>query len=134
MWAQIGLGMLLDESSAPKTGKQLGFDPSFVFDLKTNILKRTILTELGRLRDEQGDAVAMQAAKVVCENRMRARAAVAWIRRLRGKANQPNAGSLITRLAKTINDYLAEHPEATWDDVQRSLVLMSAVVRESANS
>ena len=128
-WAQLAVGLLVGQGGQPKTAEELGFDLSFIFD--AHVYKKTILTELGMLFADQGDDAAMRAMKVVCENRMRARDAVAWIRRLRGEAKQPDAGSLMRRLVKTINDYLREHPEATWTDVQTSLGIVSAVVRES---
>lgn len=130
-WAQIAVHLLVADGR-PKSPDQLGFDASFI--MSDTVFKKTILTELGRLCIDQGDEVALVAAKVICEKRMRARDAVARIRKLRGTSQEASCGSLAGRLVKTINDYLAEHPEATWGHVQVALAYASRLVEESADS
>ena len=132
-WAQIGLRLFLTGDSQPKNPQELGFDGSFIFDVKTDIFKKTILTELGRLCVAQGEDVALEVAKVICNKRMRARDAVARIRQLRGTSHGGGCLSLTDRLVKTVNDYLAEHPETTWAQVRGALANASDLIDESAN-
>ncbi|HUT91206.1 MAG TPA: hypothetical protein VMY37_17025 [Thermoguttaceae bacterium] len=131
-WAQIGLRLFLTGDSQPKNPQELGFDGSFIFDVKTDIFKKTILAELGRLCVDRGEDVALEVAKVICEKRIRARDAVARIRKLRGTTKGEHCGSLSGRLVKTINDYLAEHPEATLGHVRVAIASVSEQVEKSA--
>jgi hypothetical protein len=80
--------------------------------------RATILTELGRINDEdQLRAIAL----AVCERKPRAREAITLIRKLRRRATgNGTADGLRRELIRQANDYLARHPGMPWSAVAKA--------------
>ena len=87
-------------------------DPRFawIVDAKTDRVRSTILTELGRIEDDDD---LLEMALLICESRASTRKAVAAIRQFRDVAKGPSCLSLTSRLITTIKAYVVEHPGTT---------------------
>jgi hypothetical protein len=94
--------------------------------------KWSILSELGRLRDQRGEEAFWEAVEWVLENRPKVKEAVAVLRRYRtGRSPQGNADGVYEALRKTTNDYLKTHPGTPTDAVETALVALLGTVRET---
>ena len=104
------------------------FDSELIRTQEHAPFRRTILTELGRIpNDEDLRAVALR----ICELKPTTKEAVAMIRRFR--LGRPAVGSvegLWDVLARTINEYQASHPEITRTEMLRALEIVSDLIRE----
>jgi hypothetical protein len=86
--------------------------------------------ELGRLGDPEK---VLSLAREVCEQRLPVKHAVAMVRPTRrGKAPARPKGGLYLRLARTVLDYLAEHPERTPQGVCAVLAKLHAAYHKAA--
>ena len=87
-------------------------DPIFLFlwDIKNEKMKTTILAELGRLTVRAGDDIALQAARVICEHKMNTARALAFLRRFR-KAKTAASWSVLQKILRLINDSLLSADE-----------------------
>ncbi len=84
-----------------------------------NSYKPTILTELGRIVDEEK---LKTAASEICRIKPKTKDAVTMTRRYRtGKAASGSAVDLRNRITHTINDYLATHPDTSLQQVRAAL-------------
>jgi len=90
-------------------------EPDFVFlwDLKTDKMKTTILAELGRLavRYRDGDKIAVQAARVICEHKMNTARALAYLRRFRKTKTAGQVMVVTQKILRLINDSLLTEKE-----------------------
>jgi hypothetical protein len=81
--------------------------------------KPTILSELGRIRD---DEELKEVASEVCKLRPKTRDAVSMIRRYRtGKTAPVDVLGLTLRITDAIDEYVASHPDTTWRQVKEAL-------------
>ena len=83
-------------------------DPAFLFlwDIKNEKMKTTILAELGRLTVRAGDDIALQAARVVCENKMNTARALAYLRRFRKNKTAGQVMVVTQKILRLIDDSL----------------------------
>jgi hypothetical protein len=96
---------------------------------KVNSGKWGIVSEIGRLADAQGDDAARDAARAVCEFKLATKAAVAVLRRVRlGRAAPARRLSLLERLARVLNQYRAEHPDTSADDLRAVCAMLIDLV------
>lgn len=75
----------------------------FLWDIKKEKMKTTILAELGRLTVRAGDDIALQAARVICEHKMNTARALAFLRRFR-KTKSDKLLSVLNRIIHLVND------------------------------
>ena len=90
-------------------------DPAFLFlwDIKKEKIKTTILAELGRLavRYRDGDKIAVQAARVICEHKMNTARALAYLRRFRKTKTAGQVMVVTKKILRLINDSLLTEKE-----------------------
>jgi hypothetical protein len=93
-------------------------------------LRRTILTELGRIDDEGiREAIALD----LCARQPTAREAVAQIRAYRlGRSPRGSVRQLYLALARTLQDYVVAHPDMPWEAVQEAVVALRVQVNSLA--
>jgi hypothetical protein len=72
-----------------------------------NKSKSTILAELGRFRDPD---VIRGYARIICDQKMRTREAVARLRDLRTEPKTGSISGLSDELINHVNDYCLRHP------------------------
>ena len=93
-------------------------------------MQRTLLAELGRLRD---DDRIREVALELCQHRPTRREAIAYIRRVRGVRKEPTGEALAHRLLRTINEFIADYPDTTWQYIQEQIELVDFVVKAKRN-
>lgn len=110
-----------------------GAEFSWLFDRKAcqrgeGKWKPTILSELGRIEDEEDmKAVARQ----ICELKPKTKEAVTMIRRFRlGRDPEPDAVGLANEIIHLVNDYLQRYPAATKALVGEALGIAQGKVDE----
>jgi hypothetical protein len=82
-------------------------------------LRRTILTELGRIKEED---VREQLALHLCATQPKTRVAVAMIRAYRlGRRPHGTVEQLSRLLLQTLQAYLDTHPELEWEEINAAL-------------
>jgi hypothetical protein len=95
----------------------------------SEIKKRTILQNLGRLED---DELIRKTARLICDNKLNTAEAVTYIREL--KIGSKPAGSrfgLAKILAKNIDEYKLKHSGATDGMIRASLDILISVFPEN---
>ena len=87
-------------------------DPIFIFlwDRKKDKIKTTILAELGRLAIREGDEMALQAARVICENKLSTARALSYLRRFK-KTKSGNVETVFFKVLRLIDDGLLNEQE-----------------------
>lgn len=96
---------------------------------KPNSYRPSILAALGRIEDED-DMRAI--ARRICELKPNTKAAAAIVRQYRtGKASPASIESLTSILITTIDKYLAQHRDTTWEQIQQGLQRAWDAVEES---
>jgi hypothetical protein len=106
-----------------------GHKPEFLWlaDAKTDRFKHTILTELGRVdEDEEIRDLAME----LCERKLKTAAAIALIRTRRGVLKPATQQGITDSLRVSINRWRAANPSATWAQVQEALQMVSVAVED----
>jgi hypothetical protein len=89
-------------------------------------LRRTILTELGRIEEED---VREQLALHLCETKPTTREAVAMIRHYRLGTRPPGTAEQLTKAwCTTLLEYLVAHPDLEWEDIQRAVLSLAQLV------
>jgi hypothetical protein len=82
-------------------------------------LHRTILAELGRIKDRKS---LLEIAKIVAENKRPTRDSIAYIRRNRlNREDKPDFSRLYNRIVSAIDGYIGEHPETSMDMIAEIL-------------
>ena len=100
------------------------YDPTLAAHNERAGFKQTILSELGRIPDDQLlRAVALQ----VCELKPKTRDAIIMIRRLRVGEGKPKPDQLETEIIHLIDNFRMRYPSTSWYDVFEAL----ASVREA---
>lgn len=82
----------------------------FLWDIKNEKMKTTILAELGRLTVRAGDDIALKAARVICEHKMNTARALAFLRRFR-KTKTGAGWSVLQKILRLIDDSLLSADE-----------------------
>lgn len=85
--------------------------------VKPVVYRRTILTELGRIDD---DDELREVAAYLCEHKPSTREAIGIIRRYRHGVKPADCTALTNTFIRTMNDYIGGHP-----DVTRQQILMA---------
>ena len=99
---------------------------------KRGAIKHTILTELGRLLESHGSKMMRAVAHRICEIKPSGKEGAAIVRRLRlNKSPTASAANLSDILCKTIDDYLAVHPDLTNEDVHIAIIQTWDLVKRS---
>ena len=93
-------------------------------------MQRTLLAELGRLVDE--DAIR-EVALEICKHKPSRRAAIAYIRRVRGTRKEPTGEALAHRLLRTTDEFIGEYPNTTWQYILEQIDLAALVVEAKRN-
>jgi hypothetical protein len=92
-------------------------------------IRASILVELGRVDD---DETLWDFARKICELKPLAKDAIALIRRWRtGKDRTGGAIGLTDALIRCVNDYMAAHPNTTWQMVRGALANTLDAVRQA---
>lgn len=88
-------------------------DPAFLFlwDIKKEKIKTTILAELGRLAFRAGDDIALQAARVICEHKMNTARALAYLRRFRKTKTAGQVMVVTKKILRLVDDSLLTEKE-----------------------
>jgi hypothetical protein len=107
------------------------FDPDAEARGESRAYRQTILSELGRIRD---DAELREVALRLCNVQPTARDARTMIRRHRLGAGQPPEGQLTRELLRTINDYRRRYPQTTWPEVRSALDVADLIVADTATT
>jgi hypothetical protein len=89
--------------------------------------KNTIVSELGRLVDPD---TIREAARQICERKMRTREAVVRLRRLRVKPKTGSVSELREELIAHVNDYWLRHPEFTVEQFLDAIAELRWAVEE----
>jgi hypothetical protein len=89
---------------------------------KSARLRLTTLAELGRFQKDgkSDDQAILSAAKQICADRMNARQAIGYCRRLR-KKGKPSAGALAKAIRRVIQKYRDRHPKLSDSDIGTAL-------------
>jgi len=107
-----------------------GDDPRFEWLVGTapdwRGMKRGILSELGRLLEEE---LIREVALELCQRKPTRREAIAYIRRVRGVRKEPTGEALAHRLLRTINEFIADYPDTTWQYIEEQIELVDFVVK-----
>jgi hypothetical protein len=93
------------------------------------LARRTVLTELGRMMDEDPEEQEIERFQAVVRHiasrrdKLTAKAACAYIRgrRLGETKRRDRIASLHHDLNRAINEHRQRYPESTWEDVQKAL-------------
>jgi hypothetical protein len=80
--------------------------------------KKTILSALGRIDDDDG---LREAAKAICEVKPTTKRAVMMIRHWRGKESPGDAISLTNIIINVVGDYTDRHPETALQQIRGAL-------------
>lgn len=114
-----GQGALADENGKHPFDGEFSFIIAVGDSLEITAYKRTILQELGRLKDGE---VIKGVAREICKNKFSTDRAVTYIRFCKmGKQSSGDSLNLAVALKKTINDYNIKHYDVTSDLILRSL-------------
>jgi hypothetical protein len=89
------------------------------------VFRKTILTELGRIGD---DETLIAVAREICDLKPKARDAVALIRRARLGGGKPKPNQLGNEIIRAINAYQARYPSTTPAEIAAALTAVYAVV------
>lgn len=108
-------------------------DPRREWLVNEETARWSVLTELGRLREQRGDEAFWEAVEWVLENRPRVKDAVATLRGYRtGKSPPSGEAGLHREMVKFVNAYLVRHPGTSWLQVEEALRLTLRAVEERA--
>jgi hypothetical protein len=110
--------------------KYIHDDPRFtwLFDLKANTQKKSILTELGRCQDKE---TIIAFALRICELKPKTRDAIAMLRRARtGMAPKPDIIDLVAHLAGALDRYTADHPDITREQMLLAIDNFRSIVED----
>jgi len=108
-------------------GDEIGPEYSWLFDPTANVVKSTILSELGRLGDHETIRIL---ARDICVGRVRTSIAVPRLRALRKKQRPADALDLTNKIVNTINAYIELHGSCTNDQILDAIRTAEGVVRE----
>lgn len=105
----------------------------WLVDWEADVIRWSILTELGRLALEQGNEAAIDVADWICERKPSVKEGTAIVRRLRlcrlEKVQRPSREKLIDRLAAAIALYRAEYPDLSYTEMLEVLHAVYRAVR-----
>lgn len=99
-------------------------DPAllWLWNRDQNIVKQTILAELGRCHPDDIVPLALE----ICNRKMKSVEAVSFIRQNRG-VEKPEECRLEMVIIKAINRYIACYPDCTYDEVHAALDTVRAL-------
>lgn len=92
-------------------------------------MRRTLLAELGRLRDPE---VIRETALELCERRPKTADGVLWVRRMRtGIRPQPDADRLANQICRLLDSYCSAHPGTGKQDMLAALKIACDAVERA---
>jgi hypothetical protein len=117
----IALNALYPEDDEQALGESYAhyawlFDGTNLFGTR---FKKTILVELGRLRDP---ALIRVVADVICKRKMKTSVAIPYLRRLRSKGDKVgDIDGLTGEITELIDDYMRRYRGTKWETVLEAL-------------
>jgi hypothetical protein len=98
----------------------------FAYICSVGSLKKTILAALGRIKGN--DDAILDLARHICKTRMKARAAVAMVKRYRKGKGYGDPVSLANVLVARFNEYVDSHPQMSMESAIKAVEMFSASV------
>lgn len=114
--------------------ERYGDDPRREWLVNEETARWSVMTELGRLREQRGDETFWEAVEWTLENRPKVKDAVAILRSYRtGKSLPSGEVGLHREIMRLVTTYLSRHPGTSWRQVEEALRLtLQAVPKERA--
>ena len=120
-YVAVAQGALEDENGNNSIDGEFDFIIAVNDNLEIVCFKRTILQELGRLKDEE---VIKGVARVICQSKLSTDDAITYIRQFRTTQNKGDEIMLAQAIASVIDDYTFKHAGVDLDLIESSLTLV----------